>query len=94
MAALVPIWLSIVLLVLTGLSFMPQLARFWTGKGVRDISLFYVFFNLVSATEQFMFLLFFVPLFGDDPFFRRDRDLNDWLSFAQTALVLLMFLVL
>lgn len=84
-----------VLSILSVLSFTPQLRRIFTSKDSTGISHYYVLFNLVSATEQFMFgLIYIVESNQPGNFIDEPRSLGDWLNLVQFAVVWLMFLLL
>lgn len=95
-------WISLltrwhsVLLVLTGLSFLPQLRLLWLRRDSSGISPYYVLFNLISATEQFTFAFFFVVnnSEGSDAFVNRPPNSGDWLNLIQLALVWVLWLAM
>jgi uncharacterized protein with PQ loop repeat len=84
------------LLIMSLLSFIPQLHRTVSRRNSSGISVYYVLFNLISATEQFALVFFFVVNYIDDPdmFVQKPVNTGDWLNLAQTAAVLLLWLVL
>ncbi|KAL2823010.1 hypothetical protein BJX63DRAFT_3611 [Aspergillus granulosus] len=93
---MVPNWLRIILLVLTFISFLPQLHLIWRRREASGISLSYVLFNLVAATEQFALNYGFINLTtaNDGIFFAHDPPtFGDWLNLAQTLLFLVLCLV-
>lgn len=65
-------------------------------KDSTDISLYYILFNLISATEQFTLGFYYVVSHSQDTgFFVSDpRNTGDWLNLAQLTVVWLMSLVL
>jgi uncharacterized protein with PQ loop repeat len=78
------------------LSFIPQLHRTVSKRNSSGISVYYVLFNLISATERFALVFFFVVNYIEDPdmFVQKPVNTGDWLNLAQTAAVLLLWLVL
>ncbi|KAF2826715.1 hypothetical protein CC86DRAFT_405973 [Ophiobolus disseminans] len=94
--SLVPNWLRIALLALSLLSFLPQLRHTIYRKNGTGISICYILFNLFSATEQFSMAFYFVvEHIGNPTAFCHDPvTTGDWLNFAQTAIVAVLWLVL
>ncbi|KAL2834400.1 hypothetical protein BDW59DRAFT_156332 [Aspergillus cavernicola] len=88
--------LRITLLVLSALSFLPQLQRIWSQKTSAGISISYVLLNLIVATEQFtiIFLLMISAPEATSNFTHDPLSTGDWLNFAQISSVLGLFLVL
>ncbi|KAF9894971.1 hypothetical protein FE257_004595 [Aspergillus nanangensis] len=86
---------SIILLILTFVSFLPQLHLLWTRKNASGISLSYVLLNLIAASEQFALNFGFFLLDGADDgiFVHSPITIGDWLNFAQTTLFSVLFLV-
>ncbi|KAI0535442.1 hypothetical protein GGR58DRAFT_504262 [Xylaria digitata] len=81
-----PNWLRIILLILSCLSFLPQILML----------LYYVLFNLVVATELFSLAFFFVTnqIDGSDFFVHNPPNVGDWLNLAQfTAVYVLRLLI-
>jgi uncharacterized protein with PQ loop repeat len=85
-----------VLVILSSLSFLPQLQRIWQRKDCSGISLYYILFNLIPATEQFILTFFILvnapkdtPLLDGKP-----PNKGDWLNLWQVTAVWLLFLVL
>lgn len=81
---------------LSFLSFLPQLQHIWLRKDCSGISLYYVLFNLISATEQFT-LTFFIQVNdteGADFFVGRPSNAGDWLNLCQVTVVWVLFLAL
>ncbi|KAF2268064.1 hypothetical protein CC78DRAFT_530455 [Lojkania enalia] len=92
----VPNWLRIILLILSFLSFLPQLLRVFSRKDSSGISTYYMLFNLISMTEQFTLAFFFIVNNIDNPDFFVHNPINagDWLNLAQLAVVLSLWLIL
>ncbi|GKT78474.1 hypothetical protein ColTof4_10897 [Colletotrichum tofieldiae] len=84
--------------ILTVTSYLPQYHRLREQGHCDGLSLFYVLFNLISATEQFTIGLFLNV--NDNGFPRPDVFVNnpatvgDWLNFGQLALVWLCSLLM
>ncbi|PYH39132.1 uncharacterized protein BO87DRAFT_297743 [Aspergillus neoniger CBS 115656] len=87
---LLPSWFRILLLGLSIYSYIPQLQLLWTTKNSSSLSLCYLLFNLICATEQF--LLAFICISNPDPnVFVEDRgSLRDWLNLIQITVVWLL----
>ncbi|KAF7587810.1 hypothetical protein BBP40_006691 [Aspergillus hancockii] len=85
----VPLWVSITLLILTFVSFVPQLRRVHQRKNSSGISLRYLLCNLISATEQLGLGLFCVVVQGErlEFFIHNPRDAGDWVNLAQFTVV-------
>jgi uncharacterized protein with PQ loop repeat len=89
------------LLLLTFVSFLPQLRLLYVRKDSSGLSLFYVLFNLIVATELFTFSFLLVvncprdesnglpDLFIHDP-----PNVGDSINLAQFALVWVLWLVM
>ncbi|KAL3477056.1 hypothetical protein BJX99DRAFT_226650 [Aspergillus californicus] len=93
---MVPDWLRIILSLLTIASFIPQFHLIWSRKSANGISLLYVLYNLISATEQFALNFGFVVLIepaDDAVFVHNPPSVGDWLNFAQTIVFMSQFLV-
>jgi PQ loop repeat. len=91
-----PLTGSSILLVLSFVSFLPQLRRIWHQRHFKGISLHYVFYNLLLTTEQFTLLFFFMfnfsdasHLFGTDP-----KSPGNWINLCQLGVVWVMWLIL
>lgn len=84
-----------ILLIISVLSFLPQLCLLWARKEASGISLYYVLYNLISATEQLTisFTLLVNMTDGADAFVHRPRSTGDWLNLSQIIVVWLSFLV-
>ena len=77
------------LIIPTAISFIPQYRLILSRKDCEGISFAYVFFNLLSATEQFAFGLYIsVPHFdhGGESL-HRPPDLQSWTNICQLAVV-------
>lgn len=88
-------WRS-VLLILTLFPFLPQLYRIFSRKDSSGISAYYVFFNLISATEQFT-IAFFLNMNTHkrcDFFVHDPATAGDWINLAQLGLVWILWLML
>ncbi|KAL4946837.1 hypothetical protein BDV06DRAFT_181632 [Aspergillus oleicola] len=83
------------MLILTLLSFVPQIRLFSRRRDCRGISLIYALTNLISATEQFAINSATVVFSGepDDIFVHEPMIANGWLNLCQTGLVWVLFLV-
>ncbi|KAL6802776.1 hypothetical protein GGI42DRAFT_32187 [Trichoderma sp. SZMC 28013] len=98
MAASLPNWIRIPLLVLSLISFLPQLREFWLRRNACGISPYYVLFQLIGATELFALSFYYVvnsvqtpP--GPDFFTHNPPQLGDYLNLAQTASVWVLWLI-
>ncbi|PTB49394.1 hypothetical protein M431DRAFT_534799 [Trichoderma harzianum CBS 226.95] len=98
MAASLPNWIRILLLVLSLISFLPQLREFWLRRNACGISPYYVLFQLIGATELFALAFYYVvnsvqtsP--GPDFFTHNPPQLGDYLNLAQMALVWVLWLI-
>ncbi|KAH7371846.1 hypothetical protein BKA64DRAFT_268214 [Cadophora sp. MPI-SDFR-AT-0126] len=91
----VPNWLRIILLFLSFASFLPQIRLLWQRRDSSGISLYYVLFNLISATEQFTISFFFVvnSVEPADAFVKNPPNAGDWLNFGQFALVWVLWFI-
>ncbi|KAI8182797.1 hypothetical protein K4K52_006965 [Colletotrichum sp. SAR 10_76] len=84
----VPNWLRIVFLLLTFASFLPQLQRLWSRRDSSGVSLYYVLFNLLVATELLTIdLTLLTGVEDSDVFVQQPASLGDWLNLAQFAIV-------
>lgn len=88
-----------VLLLLSFVSFLPQLRRLWLLKDTSGLSLFYVLCNLVIATE--LFTVSFVAVVNyatelrkPDIFVHDPPNAGDKINLAQFALVWVLWLVM
>ncbi|KAG6356305.1 hypothetical protein INS49_015692 [Diaporthe citri] len=89
-----PDWLRIVLLVLSFASFLPQLQLLWLRRDSSGLSLCYVLFNLVVATELFTIdLAILVSVDGGDIFVHAPATTGDWLNLAQFGTVWVMWIM-
>ncbi|KAJ5886117.1 uncharacterized protein N7473_008791 [Penicillium subrubescens] len=96
MAQLIPDWLRIILILLSGASYLPQLHRIWVRKDCQGISLGYLLLNLISATEQFT-LEFFILVNNTeqaDFLIETPPTTGDWLNLAQFTIVWALHLLL
>ncbi|GCB22919.1 hypothetical protein AAWM_05804 [Aspergillus awamori] len=98
-----PNWLRVVLLGLDITVFLPQIWRIWSQKTSTGLSLLYIFFILLSATERFTNAFFgavnWTIAGANAPgFFVHDpRTIGDWLNLVQLGvdwvLLLLLFIL-
>ncbi|PVH79612.1 hypothetical protein DL98DRAFT_516030 [Cadophora sp. DSE1049] len=90
----VPNWVRIILLLLSCASFLPQLRLLWLRRDSSGISLYYVLFNIISATEQFTISFYCVvnSIEPADVFVNNPPSVGDWLNFVQFALVWVLWL--
>jgi hypothetical protein len=70
------------LLILSFVLFLPQLYRIWLGKDCSGISSYYVLLNLLSATEQFTMMFYYLVNSPDGTARNDGRPYNtgDWLN--------------
>ncbi|KAJ5657872.1 uncharacterized protein N7484_001521 [Penicillium longicatenatum] len=96
MAQTIPDWLRIILILLSGASYLPQLHRIWVRGNGQGISLGYLLLNLISATEQFTigFFLLVNHEGGTDIFIQTPKTTGDWLNLAQLTVVWVLHLLL
>ncbi|GKT52455.1 uncharacterized protein ColSpa_12636 [Colletotrichum spaethianum] len=93
-----PNWARLTLNILTVASYLPQYHRLREQGHCDGLSLYYLVFNLISATEQFA-IGFFLNV-TDNGFPRPDVFVNnpatpgDWFNFCQLAVVWLCSLFL
>jgi uncharacterized protein with PQ loop repeat len=82
--------------ILTILSFLPQLRRLWSTKNTSSISIYYVLFNLIVATNQFtiIFALLFTYPGGLGRFIHRPITTGDWLNLLHVSITLPVSLAL
>ncbi|KAK8026493.1 ATP synthase F0 [Apiospora marii] len=94
---MVPNWMRILLLLLSGASFFPQLGRLYSRGDSSGISRYYMLCNLISATEQLTLALALLVNTGDDGgsdfFLHNPLTLGDRLNIAQLAVVWALSLV-
>ncbi|KAH8689502.1 hypothetical protein BGW36DRAFT_433501 [Talaromyces proteolyticus] len=87
-------YFPILLPILSLLSFLPQLRHLWIRKDATGISLYYVFYNLISATEQLT--ITFTALInntqGSDFFVHDPPTTGDWINLGQVTVVWLLSL--
>lgn len=77
-----------VLLVLSSTSFLPQLQLLWLRRDSSGISLYYVLFNLIVATELFTIdLAMLTSVDGGNIFVHSPATTGDWLNLAQFGTV-------
>ncbi|CAM1501515.1 Fc.00g034990.m01.CDS01 [Cosmosporella sp. VM-42] len=91
-----PNWPRIILLVLSFLSYLPQLRRILAKRDSSNISLYYILFNLIVATEQFTLGYVYIVSHHHDlrVFVCTPRNVGDWLNLTQLTIVWLMSLAL
>lgn len=88
------------LLLLSFISFLPQLWLLWARKDSSGLSLFYVLWNLIVASELFaLSFLLVVNSAGealDKPgiFVHNSQDVRDRINLAQFALVWALWIVM
>jgi hypothetical protein len=84
-----------VLVILSFISFLPQLRLLWLKRDSSGISIYYVLFNLISATELATMSFFFLVnnTEGSDVFVNQPPNAGDWLNFAQLAVVCVLWLI-
>lgn len=82
--------------ILSFISFLPHFLRIFKNKDSKGVSLYYVLFNLLSATEQFTLGFFYAldPIEEPDFFVDSPRTAGDWLNFAQLSVVWIMSVLL
>ncbi|KAK4100662.1 hypothetical protein N658DRAFT_507665 [Parathielavia hyrcaniae] len=95
----VPNWLRIVLLLLSLVSFLPQLQRLYLLKHTSGLSLFYVLYHLVVATELFTVSFVFVVNYAaerhkPDIFVHDPLNASDKINLAQFTLVWVLWLMI
>jgi uncharacterized protein with PQ loop repeat len=90
-----------VLLLLSFISFLPQLRLLWVRKDSSGLSLFYTLWNLIVATELFtLSFLLVVNYAGEGPldkpnlFVHRPPDVGDRINLAQFTLVWALWVVM
>ncbi|KAJ5468181.1 hypothetical protein N7475_005933 [Penicillium sp. IBT 31633x] len=89
-------WLSSVLLILSIGSFYPQIQRLWLKQDSSAVSVYYVLFNLIAATEQFTIVFFLLVnnTEGGSVFVHTPTATGDWLNLSQMTISLVGFLIL
>jgi len=96
----IPNWLRMtlrsILLMLSFLSFFPQLSLVFLRKDSPGISTYYTLFNLICATEQFTLGFFLVVnnINSPDVFVHDPVNTGDWLNLAQLIVVWIPWLIL
>ncbi|KAF4893014.1 hypothetical protein CGCF415_v012840 [Colletotrichum fructicola] len=95
---ILPNWARIALSIATIASYLPQYHRILEQGHCDGLSLYYVLFNLISATEQ-LTLGFFLNVndtgrLRGDAFVNDPATAGDWLNFVQLVVVWLCSLVL
>ncbi|KAL2832686.1 hypothetical protein BJY01DRAFT_253794 [Aspergillus pseudoustus] len=91
----VPDSVRIVLLILTAISFIPQLRRLYSKKNSLGLSPSYVLCNLIVATEQFaiiFYMMISVPEAFGNSFVHDPHTVGDWVNFAQIIVTWILFL--
>ncbi|KAL4884956.1 hypothetical protein BJY04DRAFT_214839 [Aspergillus karnatakaensis] len=92
----IPDWARIILVLLSIISFIPQLHRICAHKTSSGLSLAALLCNLIVATEQFT-IFFFVCIDENSKFptiyTHGPLTAGDWLNFVQTTVVWIFFLV-
>ncbi|KAH6853225.1 hypothetical protein B0I37DRAFT_358796 [Chaetomium sp. MPI-CAGE-AT-0009] len=91
-----PNWLSIALLVLSFISFLPQLWLLWVRKDSSGLSLFYVLWNLIVATELFALSFLLVVNYAGEAglFVHSPINAGDRINLAQFTLVWVLWVVI
>ena len=84
------------MLILSVASFLPQLRLLVQRGNTAGISLYYLLFNVISATEQFAISFYFIVNRVDhsDVFTHDPPTVGDWLNLAQTTVVFIAWLVM
>ncbi|KAI9368496.1 hypothetical protein BJX61DRAFT_214425 [Aspergillus egyptiacus] len=93
----VPNSVRTILILLTTLSFLPQLHRLRSRKCSLGLSPSYVLCNLIFATEQLTNIFYMMVNYPEarwDDFVHDPVTAGDWLNFAQMAITWGLFLVL
>ncbi|KAJ5146648.1 uncharacterized protein N7515_001212 [Penicillium bovifimosum] len=91
-----PNWLRIILSALTVLSLYPQIQCIRSRKDSSGISVYYVLFNLIAATEQFTIVVFFLVnnnIGGGEVFVHSPSSTGDWLNLGQMTVSYVLFLI-
>lgn len=82
---------------LTFVSFLPQIRLLWARKDSSGLSLYYVLFNLVVATELFTISFFSIVNCRAEElstFVHNPPDAGDIINLAQFTLVWVLWLVM
>lgn len=85
-----------ILLVVSILSFIPQLRLLLVRRDSSGLSLYYVFLNLLVSIELVTVAAFFVVTLADvgsDTFVNEPPDTGDWINLAQLAVIFLLWLL-
>ncbi|VBB84422.1 Putative protein of unknown function [Podospora comata] len=93
----VPDWLRGIFLILTLLSFEPQIARIYHRRDSTGISLYYVLFNLIIATELFTISFFHLVnnrCEGSDSFAHDPPNLGDLFNLAHFTAVWIAWIII
>jgi hypothetical protein len=77
-------------------SFLPQIRLLLQRGNTTGLSLYYLLFNLISATEQFALSFYFIVnrVEPADVFTHEPPTVGDWLNLAQTTAIFLAWLVM
>ncbi|KAL4943535.1 hypothetical protein BDV06DRAFT_221098 [Aspergillus oleicola] len=89
-----PNYIRAILIILSAVSFLPQLVRLWSRKTPTGYSTGYVLLNLFAATEQLtidVFWMFIVPEDAGGDFIQHPLSTGDWINFAQILTVWVAF---
>ncbi|KAI1367917.1 hypothetical protein F5Y08DRAFT_32118 [Xylaria arbuscula] len=91
-----PNWIRILLLILSSLTFLPQILALIHRRDTSGISIYYVLFNLIVSTELFAisFLLITDPTDGTGYFVHDPPDTGDWLNVGQFATICSLWLLI
>ncbi|CAG9989548.1 unnamed protein product [Clonostachys byssicola] len=87
----VPNWARVILLIAIWTSFGPQLHRLKRKRESSGISLWYILFNLLNATEQFAFSVFFSVNDENGLFTHKSQTTGDWINLVQFAGVFVLW---
>ncbi|KAF9880081.1 hypothetical protein CkaCkLH20_02035 [Colletotrichum karsti] len=95
---ILPDWARVALTAVTVVSYLPQYHRILEQGDSEGLSLYYVLFNLISATEQ-LTVGFFLNVNNtgsprEDVFVNNPATAGDWFNLAQLAIVWICSLVL
>ncbi|KAL4883163.1 hypothetical protein BJY04DRAFT_216461 [Aspergillus karnatakaensis] len=93
--------IRVLLTICAALSFFPQIQQIRSQRSSAGIAIFYLLFNLISATEHFA-IFFFVLVNLDHSHGTKSLDhlinspptAGDWLNLCQVTVVWIMFLIL
>ncbi|KAJ9410304.1 hypothetical protein DTO045G8_1767 [Paecilomyces variotii] len=89
--------ISLIVLALIFISFVPHIYHAWLDKGTREISLHYLLFNAICSTEHLLMVFFYtINLHIDSPidlpidipteagyWTHNPRNALDWVNFVQ-----------